>query len=1161
MRKLTLLGILAFCSILLSSVQAQEITARIHGTVTDASGGGVPGADVKATNTLTQVSYTATTEADGTYRFLALPVGTYDVSISKNGFRTYTVRGILLVLNQDQNESAQLQVGEVTQSVQVEANPVQVETTNTQISNVIQSQAIVDMPLNGRNWTTMEQLAPGVVASSDRMGAGNYASNGSQSQQNSFLINGADAIDLPLNNPSTVPSPDAIAEFNMITSTINPEYGRNSGAILNAVIKSGTNAFHGDAFEFYRDTFLNGRNLYQQSAPVFHQNQFGGTFGGPVIKDHTFFFLSYQGTRNRAPQAANTTSVFTAAQRAGSFSDLATSSGASPFPLIGEDGTSYPAGTPYSTIFPTGHIPAGDINPIAAKLLSTYVPLPNVAGSNLYSFNPVVAQTIDQGIARVDHIMAHDAIWADLYLENAPSTQSLPFTGSSLPGFGEVDGRARKNVSADWTHTFNGSTLNELRANWLRFNFNSVGLEQAAQQPSSFGFSGIKAQFPQYASLPYIGITGYFNLGFSTNGPQPRIDSTYELADNFSKVVGRHTLKFGFDGKRYDVWNPFAFENNGNFSFGGNGAYTSGDPGADFLLGVPDSYAQSSGGAIYARTYEYYFYAQDQFKVSNNLTLNYGIGYQIDTPLVNSNDGGLDLNCFIPGQQSKIFPTAPAGLNFPGDAGCTSSGYHSHYDHFGPRAGFAYSPDLGRLTGGAGKTVIRGGFGVYFNRSEEELTLQNLLAPPFSAFSLGVGDIGGNPSFAAPYTDISTGQAIANKFPFTAPAKGSNIDFSFFEPLGISTLNPNFTAPYAMNYNLNIQRELPGSMILQVGYFGAQGRHLETTYEGNPITPAGQAACALSAACIANRSIQSIVYPTHTAYAPGNIFASVGVQATMGDSHYDSLQVSLQKRMSHGVWFQIAYTYSHSIDDTSGYENSAGTNSAGGASLSTNPYNLEGFYGDSAFDARHRFVASYDWELPSAFHNKGILHSVVDGWAVTGITTLQTGFPLTVFDSSNRSLLCNGSAVSYYGCPDTANYIGSGGVPMYDARTSVNAKTASTPTTGSRPYYWFDPNVFAHPAYGTLGNEGRNNFHGPGINDTDLSLLKRFRYAAEESRWVELRLEAYNVFNHTQFGAATNGFFGGAPSLVVSNLNSVNFGRTLAAANGRILQLGVKVYF
>ncbi len=1143
MRKLTFLGIFVFCFMLLTSIQAQEITARIHGTVTDASGGGVPGADVKATNTLTQVSYTTNTETDGTFRFLALPVGPYDVTVTKTGFRTFTSRGILLVLNQDYAVPVQLQVGQITESVQVEANPVQVETTNTQISTVIQGQAILDMPLNGRNWVQLQQLAPGVMATSDRFHS-NFASNGSESQQNSFLINGADAIDLPLNNPSVIPSPDAIGEFNLITSTINPEYGRNSGAILNAIIRSGSNAFHGDGFEFYRDTFLNGRNIFNVSQ-VYHQNQFGGVLGGPVIKDHTFFFLSYQGTRARQPQAANTTTVFSNAQRAGVFSDLATSSAPSPFALVGENGTTYPAGTPYSTIFPTGHIPSGDINPIAAKLLSTYVPAANV-GSNLYSFNPVVNNTVDQGIARIDHTMAHDAIWGNLFFNNNPQLSTLPFLGSSLPGFPEVDIGVWKNMQADWTHTFNASTLNELRLSWLRFNYNSVGVSQVVQ-PSSLGFTGVNSQFPQYASAPYISLTGYFNLGFSQDGPQPRIDSTYELADNFSKVAGSHTMKFGFDGKRYDVDNPFAFLNNGSYSFGGVGPYTTGDPGADFLLGVPDSYAQSSGGAIYARTYEYYFYAQDSWKVNSNLTVNYGISYQIDQPLVNTNDGSEDLTCFIPGQQSKIFPTAPVGLDFPGDFGCTSSGYHEHYAHFGPRFGFAYSPNLGWLTGGAGKTVIRGGFGVYFNRSEEELTLQNLLAPPFSIFSFGIGDIGGSPSFAKPYTDVSTGQSIANKFPFAVPQKGSNIDFSFYEPMAINSINPNFTSPYAMNYNLNIQRELPGSMILQVGYFGAQGRHLEIVYEGNPITPAGQAACAASATCIANRTLQAYLYPTHTEYAPGNIFGSVATQATAGVSSYNSLQVSLNKRMSHGVFYQVSYTYSHSIDDTSGYENSSGN-------LTTNPYNFALDRGDSAFDARHRLVASYSWELPSAFHSNGIFHSIVDGWTITGVTTLQTGFPLTVYDSSDRSLLCNGIALQNIGCEDTAQYLGSGGVATFDARTSVDSKTAATPTGGPKPYYWFDPNVFGHPAYGTLGNEGRNNFHGPGVNNTDLALFKRFHFGGEGARFVELRLESFNTFNHTQFSAP-------GTTAITTNVNSVNFGRTLVAATGRVIQLGAKIYF
>ncbi|HLG96538.1 MAG TPA: carboxypeptidase-like regulatory domain-containing protein [Bryobacteraceae bacterium] len=1156
MRKLSVVAIFALCSTLFWSIQAQEITARIHGTVTDASGGGVPGADVKATNTLTGVASNVTTEPDGSFAFLALPVGTYDVTVTKTGFRTFTSRGIHLLLNQDYALPVQLEVGQVTESVQVEANPVQVETTNTQISTVIPSQAIVDMPLNGRNWTTLQQLTPGVVATSDRMGT--YASNGSQSQQNSFLVNGADAIDLPLNTVSTQPSPDAIAEFNMITNTINPEYGRNSGAILNAVIKSGTNAFHGDAFEFYRDTFLNARNVIQTVRPVFHQNQFGGTLGGRIIKDHTFFFLSYQGTRARQPQAGNTTTVFSNAQRQGIFPDIATAMATSPIPLVGENGTTYPAGTPYSTIFPTGHIPTADFNPISSKLLSTYVPAANAPG-NIFSFNPITTVTQDQGIARLDHVMAHDAFWVYLFLENAPTSQTLPFTGSSLPGFPEIDARHRKSIQADWTHTFSATTLNELRASWLRFNFVSVGVQQVAQ-PSSFGFTGINPQFSQFASAPLITLTGYFSLGFSNNGPQPRIDSTYELADNLSKVVGSHQLKFGYDGKRYDVWNPFLADNNGAFSFGGTGQYSTGDPGADFLLGVPDSYLQESGGAIYARTFEHYFFAQDSWKVKPNFTFNYGVGYQIDTPVVNSNFGGLDLNCFIPGEQSKVFPTAPVGLAFPGDPGCSSSGYHHHWDHFGPRAGFAYSPDFGKITGGAGKTSIRGGFGVYFNRIEEELTLQNLGSAPFSQLSTGAGDIGGSPSFANPYKDIATGKSVPNRFPFVAPQKGSAVDFSQFEPLSINVVSPNLTAPYAMNYNINIQRELPGSMIAQIGYFGSQGRHLEVTYEGNPITPAGQAACAADPKCIADRNNQSVDYPTHTLYAPGDIFASVGTQATVGDSHYNSLQASLQKRLSRGLFFQLSYTYSHSIDDTSGYENSAGYGPSGSyIGFSPNPYNLEGFYGDSTFDARHRFVASYDWELPAMIHNNGIMHTLVDGWTVTGITVLQTGFPIPIYDSSNRSLLCNGGNWSYYGCPDTPQYIGSGGVTTFDPRVGVASKTASTPTGGPKNLYYFNPNLFTHPAYGTLGNEGRNNLHGPGINDTDLSLFKRFHYGGEQ-RWIELRLEAFNVFNHTQFGVGS--FAATAPATPPNgNVNSANFGRVLGAAPGRIIQLGAKIYF
>ncbi|MGB6941674.1 MAG: carboxypeptidase regulatory-like domain-containing protein [Bryobacteraceae bacterium] len=1154
MRKLTLIGwgALVLSMAAFWNLPAQEVVAHIRGTVTDPSGAGVPSAEVKATNTQTNVSTTIMSQDDGSYEFLSLPPGTYDVTVTKAGFRTSTSRNITLTLNQIYNLPVSLEVGEVTESVQVEANPTQVETTTTQLGTIIDSKQIVDLPLLGRNWTQLQQLVPGAVSQSDRFN-GAYATNGSESQQNSFLINGADTMDIRLNTPLIVPSPDSIGEFNLITSTINPEYGRNSGGVLNAIIKSGTNQFHGDAFEFYRDTFLNSRAFFQPTAPVFHQNQYGGTVGGPIWKDHTFFFLSYQGTRNREPDTygSGETNVFTQAQRNGYFPDIANSTTASPFAMVGENGATYPARTPYNVLFPSGQIPAADFNPIALNLLKS-VPLPNLGG-NLYSFNPVETEDVEQGLFRVDHTIGNkDSVWGYMFFQHTPAAHTLSFYGSSLPGYGEDDVSFSTQAVAAWSHTFNPTTLNEFRVAYSRFNYKDVNPTNVVQ-PSALGFTGITPQFPSVASAPAIDLTGYFNLGFSPYGPQPVIDNTYQLDDNFSKVVGNHTLKFGFDGRRYEVNDSYDAQNNGDFTFGGAGTYTTSDPAADFLLGIPDSYIQSSGNVQNFRAYEYYLYVQDSWKVTNNLVLNYGLGYQIDTPLNNQRYGMEDNNCFFPGQQSTVYPTAPLGLLFPGDTGCSTSGTFQHNDHFAPRFGFAYSPDWGPLSGGkAQKFVIRGGFGVYFNRTEEELSLQQLGDPPFSITSYGASSVGGSPSFANPFADIAGGPGASNPFPFTPAPKGAAVDFSQFLPLDINVTNPNFTDPYAMNFNLNIQRELPGAMVLQVGYVGAQGRHLELTYEGNPISPTGAAECAADPNCVSSRVIQGILYPSHSEYAPGNVFAGVGTQASLGVSSYNSLQVHLQKRLSHGLMFQASYTWGHSIDDTSGYESSYSS----GAGRVLNPYNFALNRGDSTFDARNRFVINYDYEVPSLtrYWNNGLVKHVLDGWRVGGITTLQTGFPVIVNESDFRSLECD--AYAYYGCWDTPNVVGYPGIYNPRNTTLVNTNYGTTPQS----YYYFNPNAFAPEQIGVLGNEGRDNFHGPGLNQTDLVLAKQFRWT--ESRYVELRLEAFNVFNHTQFA-----FNGPGIGLNTTTINAVSFAETLTTQPnslqtvGRVVQLGAKIYF
>ncbi len=1143
---------------------ADELGGKIRGTVSDPTGAVIVGTQITATNLATGISKRVSTGSDGSYEFLELAApANYTVTAKQSGFKTFEATGIHLGLNQIYVLNIQMELGAVTQQVTVEAAPAQVEKTSMQLGGTITGTAIVDIPLRDRDWIQLQQTLPGVVMS-DRF-TDNFSTNGSRSQANSYLINGTDANDLPLNTPLQIPSPDAIAEVQMISSTINPEYGRNSGAVLNAVTKSGTNKFHGDAFEFYRDPFLNTRNFFQPKPAQSHQNQFGGTIGGPIWKDHTFFFFSYQGNRQRRPETIfdcgncsnpGTSTVFTADQRNGIFPDLATSGGRSAFPLFGENGTTlFPAFTPYSTIFPTGHIPAADLNlnPIAVNLLNKYVPFPNF-GATEYTFNPTRTISQDQYITRIDHHFHNDSVWFYLFQQRDASIQALPFFGSDLPGFPESDPDHIFQYALAWNHTLGSNALNEVRLGYNRLVF-VAGEPVNPVQPSSVGFA-INPQ-SNLAGIPTIPLTGFFTLGFSDNGPQPRIDQTYQVTDNFSLVKGRHTLKFGFEMRRAQVENPFFFYNNGHFDFAKSGPFTTGDAGTDFLLGIPDDYRQSSGGFIDARTHLYYTYAQDQFKVRPNLTVTYGFGWQVDTPVTDIFNKSVAINAFRPGQQSTVFPTAPAGLLFPGDKGITASGYHTHWDHFAPRLGFAWSP------GNSRKWSIRSGIGIYYNVPEEELTLQNLLAPPFGLFDGGIGDVGGVPSFAAPFSgyapirDLSgnligvTPTSIPNKYPYYPPKRGSNVDFGFFEPFTLNVISPDFTTPSSMNYNLTVQGELSPSTILQVAYVGSQGRHLEHVYELNPAgkAPGVNPACAADLACVAFRNVQNFIAPQNFRYPQVNpvtgthIFGGIGQQATDSNSNYNALQLTLTKHLSHGLEFLGTYSWSHSLDNSSSYEESQGF----GTTRAPNPFNLRDNYGDSAFDARNRFVFSYSYELPTVRHFSSLERMpsrLTDGWRIGGATTFQGGIPVTLKESDFNSLTC--TLFTYYGCPDRPNVVGP--VHLADVRTSSLVNKTQDPTnTTSRDHYFFDPNSFSTEAFGVLGNAGRNFFHGPGLNNFTFGLYKDTRVT--ESTKVELRFEFYNFFNHTQF-KTPNG-----------DMNDPNFGRVLSAQDPRIIQLAAKFYF
>jgi len=1150
-------------------VKADDIYGRIRGTVMDPSGAVIPGVAVTASNVETGVARSVKTGSNGIYEIVNLAVpAIYTVTVEQAGFKRYEAAGIKLALNQIYVLNIGLELGKATQQVIVEAAQAQVETTSMELGARITGSAIVDMPLNGRDWVQLQQSLPGVVASMGDF-TDNFSTSGSRAQDNEFLLNGVDDLDLALNTPNAIPSPDSIAEVNMITNTINPEYGRNGGAVMNAVTKSGTNKFHGDAFEFYRDPFLNARNFFLPAPDQFHQNQFGGTLGGPIWKNHTFFFFSYQGTRNREPDtpgrsfAGGTVDVFTAAQRNGLFPDVNAdvnalgSPTASPFPLVGEDGKTYPAGTLYSTLFPTGQIPSADFSPPAVKLISTYMPPPNT-GTNTFSWNPISVNKEYQYITRIDHTFSSkDALSGYWFIENDADMDDESFDGGSLPGFAEQQTVRTQNMSLTWNHTFGTNMINEARVGYNRLGFNTINPVKPVL-PSSFGFSINPQSGPSGASLPCIDMNSYeppsgaCEFGFSYQGPQPRIDQTYQVSDNFTWITGSHTFKMGFDMRRAEVENPFYFVNNGYFEFYGTGTFSTGDEGADFLLGIPDFYEQTSGGFIDARTQEYYSYFQDQWKVRPNLTLTYGLGWQINTPQNDIFNGGVAVNAYRPGAQSTVYPTAPPGLLFPGDQGLSVSTYGNSLRHVAPRLGFAWSP------GSALKWSIRGGFGIYYNQIEEEVTLQNLQSPPFSLTDFGASDIGATPSFTNPFAgytadvDPTTGNivgvapvALSNRFPYTPPPKGSkNLDFSFFYPMTLKVFNPNFTTPSAYNYNLTIQRELPADTILQVGYVGHQGRHLE---ERTSIDPAGQApgvnpVCAADPSCgeftLGFTEPQTFANPLTINGVP--VYGGVGQQATDANSNYNSLQITATKKTTHGFEFLASYTWSHSLDPISSIENVGG-----GGDL--NPFNRHDNYGDSAYDARQRFVISYSYEIPSIRHYKSfqsVPNRLVEGWRIAGLTTLQSGFPISLNDSSENSLTC--WYLTGYGCPDRPNV--SGPVQTYDPRNE-NLVNATHGGTSTRSHYYFNPNDFTPEVRGVLGNAGRNFFHGPGINNFDFALFKDTRIT--ESTKIELRLEVFNLFNHTQF----------LNDSVGSDINSSFFGRVTAAAEPRIIQLAAKIYF
>jgi hypothetical protein len=1201
---LLVIGSLAFVDAPVATAQATSAT--IHGTVTDASGAVVPGAKVMIQNTATGISAETTSNKTGFFVIPALQVGgPYTLTISAAGFQKAETTGIILTVNADLEESAALSVGTEAQTVTVSSSAVQVETTNTQLEQVVPASQLENLPMLGRDAASMERLAPGVMESSDSFGS--YSVNGNETQMDSYQLEGIDINDGPLQDEGFEINPDALAELNTVSSTINPEFARNSGSVVNEVIKTGTNELHGSGFEYYRDTFMNlpGYFALPGERTPFHQNEFGGTLGGPVIKNRLFGFAAYQGYRRRTG-AIEQTAVFqkgivpTSTNPGGNFSNEQN---------VAEGGSNELAGLtdnpiPFNIVAGTGSVNAGaacgpatalpnwddcfpvgtpvDINPssfnsIALKLAQKYVPGANAgtATAPLYNFPTANTGAQDQGIIRADyHISDHDSIYGVGMFQSSPSTDTLSFGGSDLPGFGQINAEHLKLYSAQETHAFSANTLNVVRAGYYRLNYAAVEPSQVIA-PSSVGFA-ISPQSPS-ENLPLMSLTGLFSLGFTYEGPQPRKDTNISYSDAFSHVVGNHDLKFGASIEQFRVSNPYSADNNGVFDYGGDGTYTSGDPGIDYLLGIPDSFTQTSGGFIDTIAWEDYAYAQDSWHVSSDLTVNYGLAWDVETPNINTQFKGLGVTCFQLGSNtSKIFPGGFPGMLFPGDPGCNKAGGATiHYNHFGPRFGFAWSPSGGpsALIGGSGahKLSIRGGFGMYFDRDAQEGQLQNLGDIPNFLESRGASDFGGSPAFANPFSDVAGNGAEPNPYPYVRPAAGTPLDWESYTGLDTSSIDPRYTTPYVYNFNLNIQRQLAGNMVLQLGYVGSIGHHLPTTFDADPVTPAGRASCASGTekvtlpqgtfTCTQLRAEQREYFPQNAAQPSifpgtgGGVIASlpnglmdyldVGALGTWGASNYNSFQASLINNTWHGLYFTFAYTYSHALD------NGSGLTSEGFTARGMN--NIPGYtslnYSDSDYDARQRVVVSYDYKVPllQSMNQNYAIKEILGDWHVAGLTVVQDGFPILITDGGTyNSLWCDEFA--YYGCPDTPN-TSTFAFKKFNPRANMN---------GVNQY--FNTSTFTQEAVGTFGNIGRNPLHGPGYNYTNMSLYKNLPLGHDAERSVQIMLQAANVFNHPNFslpdGNYTDGpYFGG----VFGVKASADYNGDPAA--GRTAQIVAKIRF
>ena len=1204
-------------------------TAELQGRVVDPAGHPAVSAFVIISSHDTSLLRAATTDDSGNFEFTSLPVGTYSLEVKADGFPNSQIRDLRASIGQVIRIEIVLGSNDVHSSQLHATGTSVVETSNTQLGVVMGDLEVSNLPLKSRDTFELLQLQPGVQST---LGAdlffggdqpGVVSVDGGRARSNNYNVNGGHSGDQFINAPSIQPSPDSISEFRVISHNYDAELGRNSGSVINVITKSGSNTLHGSIYEYFRNKVLNARGYFDPETPDFKQNEFGGILGGAIRRDKTFFFSSYEGRRVRQGITSDAVPVPTQQERGGDFSAgpaftgilsdnaVATKLGSRPgctSAVAANGGAAIATGTPYASIFPGNVIPASCFDPTAADLMNEFVPLPNVGAQTFLSV-PEAKVRQDQITLRLDHNLTSQQ-QLSFYYYGADGLDGEPFSrfqaaGSNLPEFGNLtrDRFQQLNLSHNWM--VNSKTTNEARfvfyrgaqgqflspqhTNLVQDSCATVPADQCFSDPSNPRLGITPGYGAGHEGVPFVSLAGGFALGNNANGSFAQTGNVYHGFDSVSKIIGKHSLKFGADVRNQRFHQTYFYNINGNFEFSGGGPNDVGfaDLVPNYLLGLPDTYSQGSANAVDVRTTQLGIFAQDAWKLKPNLTLYYGLRWELNTP---QEDAGKRIQAFRPGQATSIYqcelsasdpltatfgsndcsPTGPAasvfplGLVLPGDKGVPAGLTNDYLKSLAPRFGLAWSPDwtggwAAKVTGGPGKSSVRMGWGMFYDSNEELMLASFAAQPPF-----GGSTFISNVFFNTPFLG-QNGTVTPNPFNgYSNPARGSAVDFALFRPILLFGNFPDtLRSQYAEQYHFTIQRQLPQDMMLQFGYVGSQGHRLLASLDqnfGNAQTcldlnqipglscgPFGEdTAYSIPAGAIPPGVTLHLPYgsvpsvtgpnanpitlvglrkyssplcqPTTGAGCPPDgvpVFSSLFAMEPIANSAYNSLQAQLSKRFSHGLQLLASYTWSKSIDTASSFENSV------------NPIDPSRSRALSLFDARHRFVLSGYWRVRDWKVSNWSRH-IINGWAVSTISTLQSGFPVRITSSGDQELMGSFD----FEAPGEPNQVAP--FRRLDPRTSGG--------------YYFDPSSFVDGPLGQIGNAPRTVCCGPGIINFDFAFHKTV--ALGERSNLEFRTEFFNLFNHTQFFNPDGDITGGS-----------TFGLVNRARDPRLVQVALRLAF